>query len=99
MASQFTREDVKAIAALASLELSEAEIDVFVLQLGQILAYAGEVQRVDTSGVAPTASVVTRHEVDRDDTPQPCLDREQALANAPDASAGGEFFRVPRVIG
>ena len=99
MTARFTREDVKAIAALASLELDDAEIDVFALQLGQILEYAGEVQRVDTSGVPPTASVVTRHEADRDDVQQPCLDREMALANAPDPSPGGDFFRVPRVIG
>jgi aspartyl-tRNA(Asn)/glutamyl-tRNA(Gln) amidotransferase subunit C len=96
---RFTREDVKAIASLASLELTDAESDLFARQLGQILEYAEEVQRVDTSGVPPTASVVTRHEADRDDVPQPSLDRDLALANAPDRSADGRFFKVPRVIG
>jgi len=99
MTARFTRDDVHAIAALASLELSDDEMDLFARQLGQILEYADAVQRVDTSGVAPTASVVTRHAADRDDTPRPCLEREDALANAPDPSSGGDFFRVPRVIG
>ena len=99
MSSGFTREQVEAIAALANLELSESEIDLFARQLGDILAYADEVQRIDTTGVAPTASVVTRHEADRPDAVAPCLDRDEALANAPDAAIDAGLFRVPRVIG
>jgi aspartyl-tRNA(Asn)/glutamyl-tRNA(Gln) amidotransferase subunit C len=49
--------------------------------------------------VPPTASVVTRHQVDRPDEVRPSLDRAEALANAPDADADGRLFRVPRVIG
>src|SRR5436189_830587 len=102
MSSGFSREQVTAIAALAHLELNDAEIDLFARQLGDILAYAEEVQRIDTTGVPPTASVVTRHSADRDDIERPGLDREAALANAPDPArqAGLDvFFRVPRVIG
>jgi aspartyl-tRNA(Asn)/glutamyl-tRNA(Gln) amidotransferase subunit C len=99
MSSGFTREQVEAIAALANLELSESEIDLFARQLGDILAYADEVQRIDTTGVPPTASVVTRHEADRPDAVGPCLDRDEALANAPDAAIDAGLFRVPRVIG
>ena len=98
MSSALTREDVAKIAALANLELDAAEIDLFARQLGDILAYADEVQQIDTTGVPPTASVVTRHAADRDDEVRPSLDRDEALANAPDAALDAGFFRVPRVI-
>jgi len=97
VASAFTREQVAAVAALANLELEPEELELFAKQLGDILGYATEVQRIDTTGVPPTAAVVTRHVVDRADQVQACLDRDEALANAPDAAAG--LFRVPRVIG
>src|SRR6266850_5364950 len=98
MGSGFTRDQVAAIAALAHLELDAAELDLFARQLGDILIAAEEVQRVDTTGVPPTASVVTRHAADRPDEVRPSLDRDEALANAPDAALDAGFFRVPRVI-
>jgi aspartyl-tRNA(Asn)/glutamyl-tRNA(Gln) amidotransferase subunit C len=99
----FTREQVQAVAALANLELAEAEIEMFARQLGDILAYADEVQQVDTRGISPTASVMTRHPADRADEVRPSLPADEALANAPDpvfdpAMTGG-LFKVPRVIG
>jgi len=99
MAAEFTREQVATIAALAQLELEPDELDLFAKQLGEILAYAEEVQQVDTTGVPPTASVVTRHPSDRDDALVPSLDRDEALANAPDAALDAGLFKVPRVIG
>jgi len=99
MPSGFTREQVAAIAALAHLELDIAEIDLFAHQLGDILAAVEAVQQVDTTGVPPTASVVTRHAADRPDDVRPCLDREDALANAPDPALEAGLFKVPRVIG
>jgi aspartyl-tRNA(Asn)/glutamyl-tRNA(Gln) amidotransferase subunit C len=99
VASAFTREQVAAIAALANLELEPDELDLFAKQLGDILGYATEVQRIDTTGVPPTAAVVTRHASDRADEMRPSLDRETALANAPDAAVDAGLFRVPRVIG
>jgi aspartyl-tRNA(Asn)/glutamyl-tRNA(Gln) amidotransferase subunit C len=99
MAAVFSRDDVAKIAALANLELDAAELDLFARQLGDILAYADEVQHIDTTGVAPTASVLTRHAADRADEVRPCLDRDEALANAPDAALDAGLFRVPRVIG
>ncbi len=98
MPAPLTRVEVVKIAALAHLELDEAEIDLFARQLGDILAYADEVQQIDTAGVPPTASVVTRHAADRPDEVRPCLDRDEALANAPDAALDAGLFKVPRVI-
>ena len=99
MPHEFSREEASAIAALANLELDASELDLFARQLGEILAYADEVQQVDTTGVPPTASVVTRHTIDRDDVVQPSLDPEDALTNAPDPALDAGLFKVPRVLG
>ena len=99
MPTAFTAADVAKIAALANLELDAAELDVFSRQLGEILAYADQVQQIDTTGVPPTASVVMRHAADRADETVASLDRDAALANAPDAALAAGLFRVPRVIG
>ena len=99
VSSGFTRAQVEAIAALAHLELDEEELELFARQLGDILAAADQVQGVDTTGVPPTASVVTRHSADRDDEVLASLDRDEALANAPDPALDAGLFKVPRVIG
>ena len=95
----FSRSQIEAIAALAHLRLDDEEIELYSRQLGAILDYAVQVQNIDTTGVPPTASVVTRHEADRPDTVTPSLDRASALVNAPDAALDAGLFRVPRVIG
>lgn len=99
MPAGFTRDQIAAIAALAHLELDAAETDLFARQLGDILAYAEVVQQIDTAGVPPTASVVSRHMADRPDEIRPSLDRDEALASAPDPALDAGLFRVPRVIG
>jgi aspartyl-tRNA(Asn)/glutamyl-tRNA(Gln) amidotransferase subunit C len=99
MPAGFTRDEIAAIAALAHLELDASEIDLFARQLGDILAYAEVVQQIDTTGVPPTASVMAGQAADREDEVQPCLDRDEALAAAPDPALEAGFFRVPRVIG
>ena len=99
MSVRFSTAEVDDIAALARLELTDAERKLFARQLGDILEYAVQVQRIDTSGVPPTASLVTSHAADRHDAVAPSLDRMAALANAPDAAPDAGLFRVPRVIG
>jgi aspartyl-tRNA(Asn)/glutamyl-tRNA(Gln) amidotransferase subunit C len=99
MPSALTRQETAAIAALANLELDADEIELFARQLGEILAYADQVQQIDTSGVPPTAGVVPRPAADRADDVRPSLERDDALASAPDAAIDAGLFRVPRVIG
>ena len=99
MPASFSRSQIEAIAALAHLRLDEQEIELYARQLGDILEYANQVRNIDTAGVPPTASVVTRHEADRPDVVHESLDRAAALANAPDASLEAGLFKVPRVIG
>lgn len=95
----FTREQVLAVASLANLELDANEIELFARQLGEILAYADELQQVDTRSVPPTSSVLAGHPADRPDEVRPSLAPEVALANAPDPAVGAGLFKVPRVIG
>lgn len=90
--------DVERIAALAQLELTAEEKELFTRQLADILAYAEQVQAVDTSGVPATAHVLAER-IERDDTPRAALPRDEALANAPDGAPEAGLFRVPRVIG
>ena len=56
-----------------------------------------EVRRIDTTGIAPTASVIARRASDRADEVVPSLDREDALANGPDVARAAGLFKVPRV--
>lgn len=76
------RETVMHIAELARLQLSEEEIELYAGQLSQVLAYAAELQTLDTDAIPPTASVLPLRNVMRPDEPQPGLPRDVALANA-----------------
>ena len=98
MPPALTRDDVARIAALANLDLDSAELDVFARQLADILADADQVQQIDTSGVPPTAGVVTRPVADRPEEVRSSLDRDEALGAAPDPAVDAGLFRVPRVI-
>jgi aspartyl-tRNA(Asn)/glutamyl-tRNA(Gln) amidotransferase subunit C len=99
MASPLTIADVERIAALAHLELTDTEKQLFTRQLADILAYAEQVQAIDTSGVAAMAHVHARASVERPDEPRESLSVRDAVANAPDAAVDAGLFRVPRVIG
>ena len=99
MSASLSRADVERIAALAHLELTEEEKDLFTRQLADILAYAEQLQAVDTSGVPATAHVHAALRAERADEPRPSLTPEEAVANAPDGEPGTGLFRVPRVIG
>jgi aspartyl-tRNA(Asn)/glutamyl-tRNA(Gln) amidotransferase subunit C len=98
VSTTLTIEDVERIARLANLELTRDEKELFTKQLADILAYAEQVQAVDTTGVEATAHVNV-HGVERPDQPKPSLDVIDAVANAPDAAPDAGLFRVPRVIG
>jgi aspartyl-tRNA(Asn)/glutamyl-tRNA(Gln) amidotransferase subunit C len=106
MPEPLTSAQVQAVAALAHLELEPAEVELFTRQLSDILAYASELQQVDTSDVAPTAYGVAGRGADRPDEIVASLSPDDVFGNAPErdrssgsAQAGGGFFKVPRVIG
>jgi aspartyl-tRNA(Asn)/glutamyl-tRNA(Gln) amidotransferase subunit C len=99
MAEHFTRDEVDRIAELARLTLTDDERALFAKQLGDILAYAEQVQEVNTEGIAPTSHAFASPESLRDDQERPGLPRDAALAAAPDANRDAGLFRVPKVIG
>ena len=99
MAPALTIADVERIAALAHLELTAEETSLFTRQLADILAYAQQVQAIDTSGVPATAHVHAEQHTERADEPRDSLSPADALGNAPDAAPQAGLFRVPRVIG
>ena len=93
MSDQF---DVRYIAQLARLDLSDAEIAKFQSQLGQILSHVEKLRQVDVSGVEPTAHANQVVNVFRADEPRDWFTPEVALANAPRSANG--LFIVPKVI-
>ena len=88
--------DVRAIADLARLELSEADVAVYQQQLSDILDYFQKLQELDTSHIDPTSSVLPLTNVMRADEAGPALPVDDVVANAPDSD--GEQFRVRAVL-
>lgn len=100
--SELPKDVVRAVAALAHLELEPEEVELFARQLGDVLTHAEELNQVDTTGVSPTAYGVAPHTVERDDAVVGSLSISDALANAPEREQlprEGGFFKVPRIIG
>jgi aspartyl-tRNA(Asn)/glutamyl-tRNA(Gln) amidotransferase subunit C len=91
-----TLSEVEHIAKLARLRLSEAEKTLFREQLSEILDYAAHLQELDTSSIPPTSSVLPPRSVLRQDVPNPGLDLDELLLNAPDIE--DEQFRVPPIF-
>lgn len=91
-----TVKDVENVANLARLEISEQEKELFTKQLDSILGFAEKLNELNTDGVQPTSHVLDMKNVVRRDIVRTSLEREWALANAPDHEDG--YFRVPPVI-
>jgi aspartyl-tRNA(Asn)/glutamyl-tRNA(Gln) amidotransferase subunit C len=91
-----TAEDVRWVAHLARLELTDAELQQMTRDLGAILDYVNQLQQVPTDGVEPLAHPLPVQNVFRADEPAPSLTVDAALANAPDRR--GNFYGVPAVL-
>ncbi len=88
--------DVKKVALLARLPLSEEELQASGEQLNAILDYVRVLDEVDIAGVAPMPHPVPAENVFREDQTLPSLPREAALSNAP--KSDGRFFLVPKIL-
>ncbi len=88
--------DVRYVAKLARLALTDEEVERFGAQLGDLLAHVNALAELDTNTVTATAQVVESRNVQRPDDVRPGLDREVVLEGAP--ARQGPFFRVPRII-
>lgn len=95
--AKITEEDVRHVAKLARLDLTDAEVELFAGQLAAVLEHAEDVEALDTEGVPPTAHPLPLRNVLRDDVPGDSVDRDEVLAMAPAAEDGR--FRVPRILG
>jgi aspartyl-tRNA(Asn)/glutamyl-tRNA(Gln) amidotransferase subunit C len=87
---------VKHIADLSRLSLSDEEAESFTHQLGSILTYMEQLDKVDTTGVEPTAFVAPARDPMRSDAETQSLPPETLLANGPKVTRG--HFAVPKVI-
>lgn len=91
-----TQKDVKHIARLSRLYLSDEETTTFGGQLNSILEYVEQLNSLNINNAEPTAHVIPLNNVMRDDIQKPSLPIEEALKNAPDAMEN--FYRVPKII-
>jgi aspartyl-tRNA(Asn)/glutamyl-tRNA(Gln) amidotransferase subunit C len=87
------REEVLHVAQLARLALSEEELEPMARELSAVLDHVAKIGELALDGVAPTSHVVELTGALRADEPRPCLPREVALDQAPEA--GGDGFLVP----
>ncbi len=88
-------DDVKHVAKLARLELTEEEIDKYSKQLGEILKYVEQMNEVDTTNVEPMPHPIQIYNVMREDEVKYEQTKEEMMANAPFEENG--FFRVPKI--
>jgi aspartyl-tRNA(Asn)/glutamyl-tRNA(Gln) amidotransferase subunit C len=94
--SRIDPKEVRQIAALARLGLSEAEVSKLTVELDGILEYIAAVQAVDTTGIEPLTHAVGFACPLRPDEVQASFENEAALANAPRRHE--RFFEVPRIV-
>ncbi|TKJ37207.1 MAG: Asp-tRNA(Asn)/Glu-tRNA(Gln) amidotransferase GatCAB subunit C [Planctomycetes bacterium B3_Pla] len=87
---------VRKVAKLSRLDLTEAEVEEFTGQLSAILDYVEKMNELDTDGVEPMAHCLPISNVFRQDRVKESLGTEKALANAPQRD--GNFFKVPKIL-
>jgi aspartyl-tRNA(Asn)/glutamyl-tRNA(Gln) amidotransferase subunit C len=90
-------DDIRHVAKLSRLALSDQQLASLAPQLEAILGYVRQIQGVDVSGVEPMSHVAPVSNVLREDVAEPGLPLDKVLGNAPDTDP--PFFKVPKVIG
>ena len=96
MAKKIDETQVRSVAKLARLELSDAEVAEFSTQLSGILEYVEKLIELDVEGVEPLAHCLPVTNVLREDVVKESLGSEKAVANAPQRE--GDFFKVPKIL-
>ena len=88
--------DVRYVAELARLELSEEETELFQRQLSTIVQYVEKISELDVEGIKPTMHGQTLVNAFREDEVVPSMDRDVALANAPERH--NMEFKLPKIV-
>ena len=88
--------DLKHIARLSRLHLTDEELKFFEGQVSQILSFVDKLKEVNVDGVEPTSHPLSLSNVFREDQPKPSLPIEEFLKTSP--RARGRFFEVPKII-
>ena len=88
--------NLKHIARLSRLHLTEEELKFFETQVAQILLFVDKLKEVDVKGVEPTSHPLSLSNVFRGDEVKPSIPIEEFLKHAP--RARGRFFEVPKII-
>ena len=92
-----SKEDVRYVAALSRIEMSDKELEDFTSQLDTILDYMKELNKLNTDNIQPTSHILDLKNVKREDkNTGESLNNKEALQMAPDQENG--FFKVPKVI-
>lgn len=95
--SRISIDEVKHVANLARLAITEEEAEKFTKQLDAIITFAEQLNELDTENVEPTSHVLDIKNVLREDIPQKGLPQEEVLKNAPEEKDGQ--FKVPSILG
>ena len=96
MSTKIDEAQVRRVALLSRLELSDKEVTQFSGQLSAIVEYIEKLNELDTEKVEPLAHCLPVHNVLRDDIPRESLSNDAALANAPERE--NEYFKVPKIL-
>jgi len=91
-----SEKEVKHVAWLARLGLTDAEVEKFTRQLDVILEHAGKISSLDLAQIPPTLHAIPLKNVLREDRVGTCLTPEDALSNAPKTE--DQAFAVPRIV-
>lgn len=94
--TRITIDEVKHVANLARLAITEEEADKFAKQLDAIITFAEQLNELDTDSIEPTSHVLDMKNVFREDAAKPGLPVEEVLKNAPDHEDGQ--IKVPAII-
>lgn len=92
-----SEDDVRHVAVLARIALTDEQVTVLTGELGSILEHIDELSKLDLADVEPTAHPLEMTDSVRADEPRPGLSQAEALANAPEARDGA--FVIPRIVG
>lgn len=93
---KITKEMVKYVADLARLDFTDEECENLGAKMEAVISYIDKLNELNTENVEPTAHVLSRNNVFREDVVEKSFDREEILRNAPSHENG--CFKVPKVV-